>query len=71
MAYSVDTLKELAILGVNLELIEGSYSADSLKDLARLVASREAMLTIHVKGLSAGSLKEIAIIGRKHITFRL
>lgn len=71
MSLLPDTIKELAMLGANIEITDSKLLPDTLKDLVRIAASREGHVTIDAKGLLPATLKEIAIIGRKHVTFRV
>ena len=72
MTISSDSAKELARLGVDLEISSDSgYSSDSVKDIIRIVVADGRRITVHAGKYSSDSLKEMARIGKEHICIRI
>lgn len=70
MSIGALTLKELAALGVNLE-IDGNYGALTLKEVVSIVVKKGGHVTINGQNLGALTLKELAALGGKNITLKV
>lgn len=68
MAIGAVTAKELAMLGINLEVRAG-LGAAALKELAQICSEKGSKLAISTSMIGASTAKEIAQIARGNITF--
>ncbi|UTH30087.1 hypothetical protein [Ectopseudomonas hydrolytica] len=68
MSVGAQTAKELAMLGVNLEIKEG-LGADTIKDLVMICKSKGTKIAIHTPCLGANSAKQITIMAQDTVTF--
>lgn len=72
MSTSAITAKELANLGVGLEITkEANFSAITLKEIAHICERKGTRLTVHAGGYSAITLKEVASIGKGLVTIKI
>ncbi|WP_127446252.1 hypothetical protein [Comamonas terrigena] len=72
MAYSPQTLEQLARIGANLEIGAGNnYMPQTLENLVRLVVGSGAHITIHSTNLLPQTLEQLARIGGSHLTIRV
>jgi imidazolonepropionase-like amidohydrolase len=71
MPYQPNAIKELAMLGANIEIADSTFTPETLKEIVHIVASKESHVTIHAKNLNPDTLREIATIGGKHVTLRV
>lgn len=73
MAILPDTVRDLLRAGANVEIHQGSWLPDTLRDFARLAKSSGANLTINTSSLNLlpDTLRDLARIGGNNITFRL
>lgn len=68
MSVSAQTAKELAMLGVNLEIKDG-LGSETIKELVMLCKNKGTKIAIHTSCISAAAAKEIAILGKDLVTF--
>jgi hypothetical protein len=70
MGHHADTVKALAATGACIQL-EGVFSRETLMEVAQIVIAKGGHLTIDCGKVSADTLREIAHICGRRVTFKL
>lgn len=70
MKIELDGAKQLAAIGVNLE-IRSDFGLEGIKQLAAICASKGTHLRVSANALGLAGAKEIAAIGRECVTLIL
>lgn len=72
MSITSHSAKELAQLGVNLEITDGSgFTSHSVKEIIQIATAKGNHVTVHAGAFTPQTLKEMALIGKANITIRI
>lgn len=72
MAMHSSSAKELAALGVNIEITPNTgYHSDAVKDIINIVVANDRHITIHAKDYNSLVLAEMAKIGGGNLTIKI
>lgn len=72
MSISSASAKELAKLGVDLEITQNAgYSSASVKDIIKIAIKTGAKVKVHAGSYSSASLKDMAKLSRECVSIKI
>lgn len=72
MAMHSSNAKELAKLGVNMEITPNTgYHSDTVKEIIKIIVANDKKITIHAKEYNSSTLTDMAKIGGGNLTIKI